>query len=268
MPSLTSTATLTRTPAPPSSTSAPTTTLIPPTSTLVSVTATETRGVPPGSPTSTTGVATVTACAASFTDLPSTHTFYANIRCLACRGIISGYVDGTFRPDNLVTRGQLAKIVSNAANFTEPPGTQIFQDVPVGHAFYEWINRLTGRGYMSGYNCGGAGEPCVSNRPYFRPFANATRAQTSKIVSNAAQYNDVPIGQAFEDVSTTHPFYEWLQRIASRGIIGGYQCGGPGESCGPSNRPYFRPYNDVTRGQSAKIVANTFYPACQALARP
>jgi hypothetical protein len=104
----------------------------------------------------------------------------------------------------------------------------------------------------------------VNNRPYFRPFADATRAQTSKIVSNAAQYNDPPQGQTFEDVPPSHPFYAEIQRLASRGIMGGYNCGGVGEPCvPPGNRAYFRPYNNVTRGQSAKIVANTFYPDCQ-----
>jgi hypothetical protein len=204
-------------------------------------------------------------CTLTFSDVPADNTFYSSVRCLACRGIISGYADGTFRPNVQVTRGQLAKIVSNAANFTEASGAQIFQDVPTNHTFYEWINRLTNRGYMSGYTCGSIGEPCVNNRPYFRPFANATRAQTSKIVSNAARYNDPPTGQTFEDVPPTHPFYTEIQRLASRNIMGGYQCGSPGEPCIlPLNRPYFRPYNDVTRGQSAKIVANTFYPNCAA----
>ena len=37
----------------------------------------------------------------------------------------------------------------------------------------------------------------------------------------------------------------------------------PGEPCvAPGNRPYFRPGNNVTRGQTAKIVANTFFPGC------
>ena len=163
-----------------------------------------------------------------------------------------------------MTRGQLAKIVSNAANFNEDPGAQIFEDVGPGNPFYAWINRLSRRGYMSGYACGGPGEPCVNgDRPYFRPFADATRAQTSKIVSNAARYSEPVSGQMFEDVPPTHPFYKWLQRLASRGIMGGYPCGGPGEPCGSNNRPYFRPYNNVTRGQSAKIVADAFFPDCR-----
>jgi len=234
-----------------------TSTAVPPSSTPVAASATATATTPPVT-------ATATTCTMTFRDVPQGHTFYSSVYCLACRGIISGYADGTFKPDNLVTRGQLAKIVSNAANFTEAPGTQIFQDVAPDHTFYEWINRLTNRGYMSGYSCGGPGEPCVNNRPYFRPFANATRAQTSKIVANAARYNDPPAGQTFEDVPPTHPFYVEIQRLASRNIMGGYNCGGLGEPCiQPLNRPYFRPYNDVTRGQSAKIVSNTFYPECQ-----
>ena len=193
--------------------------------------------------------------------MPSNNTFYANIHCLACQGIISGYSDGTFRPNNQVTRGQLAKIVSGAAGFNEPVSGQTFQDVPPTHTFYEWIERLTQRGHMTGYVCGSPGEPCVNNKPYFRPFANATRGQTSKIVSNAAGYTDPPSGQTFQDVPPTHTFYQEIQRLATRNVMGGYPCGGPGEPC-LSGKPYFRPGNDVTRGQSAKIVANTFFPEC------
>jgi hypothetical protein len=51
-------------------------------------------------------------------------------------------------------------------------------------------------------------------------------------------------------------------------VIGGYACGGEGVPCiPPLNRPYFRPYNNVTRGQASKIVANAFFPNCQAPGR-
>jgi hypothetical protein len=176
--------------------------------------------------------------------------------------VISGYADGTFRPVGEVTRGQLAKIVSNAANLQGDADPQIYEDVPPTHPFYTWINRLSRRGHISGYECGGPGEPCVTGRPYFRPFANATRGQTSKIVANAAQIDDSVSGQTFEDVPPTHAFYVWIEQLAARGVMGGYVCGGPGEPC-RSGTAYFRPYANVTRGQSAKIVANTFYPDCR-----
>jgi len=213
--------------------------------------------------------ATVVTCQIEFSDVDVNNTFYEAIRCLACRGIVSGYADGTFRPNNLVTRGQLAKIVSNAAGFNEPPGAiQRYEDVPVSNTFFEWIERLSARGIMSGYPCGGPGEPCRTGMPYFRPFANATRGQTAKIVSNAANLTDPPVGQTFQDVLPTSTFYAEIQRLASRGVMGGYACGGPGEPCvPPENRPYFRPGNSVTRGQSSKIVANTFFPSCVTPAR-
>jgi hypothetical protein len=216
-------------------------------------------GTPPATP-------VPTACSITFTDVDPTNTFYPFVRCLACRNIISGYADGTFRPGNDVTRGQLSKIVSNAANWTEPVTGWSFQDVPPGSTFYDFVERMSSRGVISGYACGGAGEPCVApeNRPYFRSGANATRGQISKIVANAAGYIDDPGPQLFEDVTITSTFYPFIQRLANRGIMGGYQCGGVGEPCiPPTNRPYFRAGNNATRGQVSKIVANTFYPGCQ-----
>lgn len=114
---------------------------------------------------------------------------------------------------------------------------------------------------MGGYPCGGAGEPCVNNRPYFRPNTNATRAQTSKIVSNAAGFAETQTIQTFQDVPPSNQFYQFIQRLASRNIMSGYPCGGAGEPC-VNNRPYFRPTNNVTRGQASKIVSNTFFPGC------
>ena len=136
------------------------------------------------------------SCSISFTDVPVGSTFYPYIHCLACLGIINGYPDGTFKPNNNVTRGQLSKIVANAAGFSDPQPTQMFQDVPVGSTFQLYIGRLASRGYISGYACGGAGEPCVppGNLPYFRPNNNATRGQISKIDSNAAGFGDTPTG--------------------------------------------------------------------------
>jgi len=196
--------------------------------------------------------------------VPPDSTFYTNIRCLACRGILSGYADGTFRPGNDITRGQIAKVVSNAANLQDGPGPQIYEDVAEDNPFYIWINRLSIHGFMGGYLCGGEGEPCgPNNLPYFRPFANATRGQLAKIVANAAGVGGTPTGLFYTDVPEDHPFYVWIMRLTNLGVMSGYACGGPGEPCDDQNRPYFRAYNNVTRGQASKIVANTFFPGCE-----
>ena len=206
---------------------------------------------------------TPTTCHLQFSDVLPGSDFYSFVRCLACRGILGGYADGTFRPNAEITRGQLSKIVSNAARFAEPVSGQSYEDVPIGSDFYLWVERLTRRGVMSGYPCGSAGEPCSpQSRPYFRPQANASRGQIAKIVSNAAGLSGTPASQTYEDVSPNSTFYEWIERLTLRGAMSGYPCGGAGEPCGPQSRPYFRPNNNATRGQVSKIVANTFYPGC------
>ncbi|HYO48515.1 MAG TPA: PQQ-dependent sugar dehydrogenase [Chloroflexia bacterium] len=205
-----------------------------------------------------------------FTDVPANNTFYPYVQCLACRGVMGGYSDNTFRPNNNITRGQLSKIVANSAGFNEPVSGMMFEDVPTTNTFYEFVQRMASRGIIGGYPCGGANEPCgEGDKPYFRPNANATRGQISKIVSQARGYTNPVSGQRFEDVPASNSFYLYIERLASRGIMGGYPCGTvPTEPCGPQNRPYFRWGANATRGQSSKVVANTFFPNCETANAP
>lgn len=180
-------------------------------------------------------------CEINFSDVPAGSTFYPYIRCLACAGVLGGYGDNTFRPGENVTRGQLSKIVANAANFNEPVSGQSFSDVPPGSTFYPFIERMAKRGFIGGYS-----------DDTFRPGAFATRGQIAKIVSNAAGYNDTPTGQTFSDVPPDSPFYLFVERVAARGAVGGY----------PDNT--FRPGVNTTRGQVSKIVSVVFFPGCTA----
>jgi hypothetical protein len=219
-----------------------------------------------------------------FEDVPVTNTFYPFVRCLACKGIVSGYPcggdfepcnaneDPYFRPNNYVTRGQLSKIVSQSAGFNEPvPATQqTFEDVPYGSTFWEFVERLYSRGVIGGYQCGvDPNEPCVppEDRPYFRPDTGATRGQLTKIVSESAGYTDVipDTQQTFADVAPNSTFWVYIERLLSHNpdVMSGYPCGQvPSEPCDSESRPYFRPNNPLTRGQTSKIVANTFFPDC------
>lgn len=223
-------------------------------------------------------IAGLSECSIQFQDVPSDYTFYPFVRCLACKGILGGYQCGEagepcgttgnpyFRPSVQISRGQIAKIVAQSANLNDEPGQRIFEDVPEDSPFFLYIQQLTNRAYMGGYPCGQvATEACVApaNRPYFRPGSNATRGQLSKIVANAAQIETPASGQTYEDVPGDSPFYQFIERLTVLGVMSGYPCGDPGELCGSQNKPYFRPNANVTRGQAAKIVSNTFFPNCQ-----
>jgi hypothetical protein len=257
-------------------------------------TATETN-TPTNTPTST-------VCPIQFQDVPPSNdesSFYPYVKCLACRNIVGGYPcgdvnpvsgepepcgqtgDAYYRPDNNVTRGQIAKIVAQSASNSDDPGPQIYADVPPDEVFWLYIQQLSNDGVMGGYPCGGVNpqtgedEECDDmNRPWFRVNNFATRGQLAKIVANAAGLNGSPSGQTYNDVPPTNDensFYPYIEELSSMGVMGGYPCGTANPNSGPcddQDRPYFRPSNNVTRGQAAKIVANAFFPNCQTPARP
>jgi len=250
-------------------------------STVCTPTPTVTRTATPGGPTATM-TPTPTSCPLQFSDVPQGSTFYDYVRCLACRSIISGYSDGTFKPNNDVTRGQLAKIISNAAAYDDAiaPGHQSFADVPTSNTFWVYVERVLLHNVISGYEGDGSTtNPCTgqveqSGEHYFRPCINATRGQIAKIDSVARGYTDLipPNQETFADVPSSNTFWIYVERVASHSVISGYQ--GNGSTHNPctgqveqSDALYFRPCNNATRGQIAKIVANTFYPGCQTPSR-
>jgi hypothetical protein len=76
---------------------------------------------------------------------------------LTALGIINGYADGTFKPDNTITRAELAKIVivatgnQSAANLMANTAPS-FKDVKKGAWYTGYINAAAAKGYIQGYN--------------------------------------------------------------------------------------------------------------------
>lgn len=174
-------------------------------------------------------------CSITFSDVHSTDYFYAAVQYLSCAGAISGYSDGTFRPYNNTTRGQLSKIVVLAEGWAiDTHGGPHFSDVPTSNAFYTYIETAYNHNIISGYSDG-----------TFRWGNNVTRAQLSKIVVNAKGWAiDTHGGPHFSDVPSSNAFYTYIETAYNHGIISGYSDG------------TFRWGNNATRGQIAKIVYN------------
>ncbi|MDQ5824237.1 MAG: S-layer homology domain-containing protein [Chloroflexota bacterium] len=207
-----------------------------------------------------------------FTDVSATDYFAGAAFCLADRGVISGYEGCSFRPGNPVSRAQLTKMVVLSAGWSEQaPGSATFADVPEGSTFYSYVETAAQHQLIGGYECGRRdGEECdAGRRPYFRPNEGVTRGQAAKIIATAAGFEDDPGAPLFSDVPTGSTFYEWVQRLAKRHVLGGYACGSrPDEPCDEQSLAYFRPGGQVTRGQAAKVVANSFFPECPATPTP
>lgn len=223
------TATRATTPVPP----APTRTDTPvvyntPYSTPYSTPIAQATDTPYGGPTWTPG-----PCNIRFTDLPDTSWAYSYVVNLYCRNVVSGFSDGTYRPNVGNTRGQFTKMLVLGFSWTVVPGgVQRFSDVPLDSTYASFIETAVQQGVVSGYPDG-----------TFRPNDPVTRAQAVKMIMIAHGWlPESPSSPTFTDIPPSHWTFGYVEGAYSHAIIGGYPDG------------TFRPQNSITRAQVAKTL--------------
>lgn len=79
-----------------------------------------------------------TAFAADFSDING-HWAESTINKWKDKGIIAGYDDGTFKPNNPVTRAELAKIITEAFELTEKTSLEKYDDVDNSSWYYPYV---------------------------------------------------------------------------------------------------------------------------------
>ncbi len=91
-----------------------------------------------------------TTVAAGFRDI-SGHWAQPYIEALAAKGVIAGFNDGTFRPNDPVTRAQFAAIVNKAFTATSTQACSAFTDVRSNFWGFEAIQTACRGGFLTGY---------------------------------------------------------------------------------------------------------------------
>lgn len=132
--------------------------------------------------------------AASFSDVEVT-SYWATkeISMLADKNIIAGFPDGTFRPEDGVTRAQFAKIISLALGFEPAAGaTANFPDVLADNWATGYIATAAEKGLIKGFPDG-----------TFGPEQPVTTAQVLAIIARAKAY-PAGAGTAFSDVASDY----------------------------------------------------------------
>ena len=147
----------------------------------------------------------------TFSDVAKSHWAANYIGYMQQFGIITGYADGSFRPDASVTRAEFAAIASRFERLTE--GTKSFSDVPSSHWAAKYINFAATRGWVNGYADG-----------TFRPNNSITRAEVAAVTCRLLERNadqsyirsHLSELRAFTDVSESHWAY-WYTMGAANG---------------------------------------------------
>jgi len=182
----------------------------------------------------------------AFADVPSTNNFYSYICSLRHDGIVDGYPGNVYKPNNFVTRGEMAKFIflsSNLFNIDPKPletcAYPNFPDVPVGAPFYKEIMSLRCTGVVSGY-------PQPPGPNIYKPNDFVTRGEMAKFIKNAFGIPTNTTCGNFPDVPDGAPFYQEITSLKCAGIVSGYP-----QSSGPN---IYKPNNNVTRGEMAKFI--------------
>lgn len=154
-----------------------------------------------------------------------------DIMFLYKKNIIGGYPDGTFKPNEPITRGQVAAMLVKAFNITLNDNPTVeFKDLSNASNYYLIMATINEKGFIRGEN------------GYIRPGEKTTRAQMAAILRRAL---DLPLDDqpTFVDVSPAHWAYGDINSLAKNLIGGGYQDG------------TFKPGNPVTRSQFSSFLA-------------
>jgi len=150
--------------------------------------------------------------APNFPDLSVNHWALKEIQALAQEGIISGYPDGTFRPENPVTRAEFAKLVLLASLHKEEPrfpAVMTFPDVPSRHWAFRYVEACAALGWMSGYPDG-----------KFLPERTITKAEIVKVIVVARKLPpSVYDKSAFLDCREEDWFFPYVQTALSFNIL-------------------------------------------------
>lgn len=174
--------------------------------------------------------------AAAAPDLPQNHQFYEEMTYLMEKGVITGYPDGTVRPDQQVTRAEATVMIGRLQGLDGAKRATPFRDVPAGHYASGYVAEAAEAGYILGYGDG-----------TFRPNAPIIRGDMALILERvfglAFTFN-----QSFTDVPQNAYYTEAISKILAANITIGY----------PDNT--FRPKQAVTRGQFSAFLARALEP--------
>lgn len=143
---------------------------------------------------------------------------------------LNGYMDGTFRPDDNMTRAEVAQMFYNLLNDKDVAITVSFSDVASDAWYAEAVNTLASLGMITG----------VGDNKY-EPDRSITRAEFTAI---AMRFADLATGgeNVFSDVASDAWYHDYVVGSIQYGWITGYPDG------------TFRPENTITRAEVTTIV--------------
>ncbi len=142
-----------------------------------------------------------------FTDVPVNHSAKVAIDYVSSKGYMRGYPDGSFKPNNTITRAEICVVLSMVYGLqsnSSQAATNAFSDVKPNDWFYSYVAMAYNNAMLYGYPDGS-----------FKPANTTTRAEICTIFSNSEKRTLVPLGTVqFTDVPSQHWAYKYIMNAS------------------------------------------------------
>ena len=182
----------------------------------------------------------------NFSDVVENSELGIAVYALSDIGIINGYADGTFKPNEKIRRDEFAKIMVTAMENLDIDAAANFTDVPKDHWAYLYIASAQKAGLINGYVDG-----------TFGPDRNISRAEVMTIIYRAVESkkafkdNTTPVSTFSDDALIADYAREAIYTLARNNIVRGTVSDKDGAVTTKIN-----PLGDATRGQCVIMVYN------------
>ncbi|RHW39969.1 hypothetical protein D1B33_03740 [Lysinibacillus yapensis] len=175
------------------------------------------------------------ASANSLSDIPNA--YKEEVNYLIGKNIIFGYEDGTFKPNQLVSRQEAATMMGRALKLDgSTPRQTVFSDVNPNSYAAGYIQSANDKGIISGYGNG-----------TFGPTKNMTRLEMAYLISSAFNLSDS--GDVFYvDMPQASGAKAAIAGVTNAGITNGYTDG------------TFKPSSSITRVEFSLMLARALNP--------
>ena len=173
---------------------------------------------------------------AEFTDLKQDHWAFAAVVRLQNRGVISGFEDGSFRPEMSVTREQFVKMLSALLGLSG--GSASFNDVPENHWARPYIAAAAAAGIIAGRddNSFGTGEGISRQDAAVMLFRGLSAMGITLQKTQEVSFGDADTISRYAQAG--------VSALAEAGVISGMEDG------------RFAPQEGLTRAQAAQLLSN------------
>lgn len=146
--------------------------------------------------------------------------------------VLEGYEDGTFKPNNQVTRGELAAIIARVFGLTDTTSAKKYTDVEATKWYVADVARVSSAGIMNDYEDG-----------TFKPEQPATREEAAYAIAKAYEVATKDATITFKDQADIS---DWAEDEIVSLVAGGYLNGTPEGT--------FRPGASLTRAEAVTMV--------------